>query len=132
MPNNNPTGKGGFKPGQSGNPGGRSGKHIADLSREARRYASLAVTTLVKICRTGLERNKLAAAIALLDRGYGKPLQAVQLDSDLMRKKLTEMSDADLAVLEQRLASRAEAGEPFQDDLLAGLDPIQGGSGAVN
>ena len=40
MPNNNPTGVGGFKKGQSGNPGGLRNKHIGDLSREARRYAS--------------------------------------------------------------------------------------------
>ena len=51
MPNNNPTGAGGFKKGQSGNPGGLKRKHIGDLSRETRRYAHLAVSTLVKICR---------------------------------------------------------------------------------
>ena len=45
MPNNNPTGVGGFKKGQSGNPGGLRNKHIGDLSREAHQYASLAVST---------------------------------------------------------------------------------------
>ena len=40
MPNNNSTGVGGFKKGQSGNPGGLRNKHIGDLSREARRYAA--------------------------------------------------------------------------------------------
>lgn len=131
MPNNNPTGKGGFKPGQSGNPGGRSGKHIADLSREARRYAALAVSTLVKICRAGQERNRLAAANALLDRGYGKPLQAFQLDGTFAAKKLHELSDEELAILETRLASRAEAGEPIAD-LFAALDETNRGGRKVN
>ena len=30
MPNNNPSGVGGFKKGQSGNPGGLRNKHIGD------------------------------------------------------------------------------------------------------
>src|SRR5262245_39994061 len=74
----NPTGRGGFrKGGPSPNPGGRPRRHIGDLSREARRYASLALGTLVRICKEGAERNQLAAATALLDRGYGKPVQAI-------------------------------------------------------
>jgi len=127
----NPSGTGGFKKGQSGNPGGRSGKHIADLSREARRYAALAVSTLVKICRAGQERNRLAAASALLDRGYGKPLQALQIDGAFAAKKLHELSDVELATLEARLASRAEAGEPI-DDLFTVLDESSRGGQRVN
>lgn len=109
MPNNNPTGKGGYKPGQSGNPGGLRRKHISDLSKEARRFAGLAVSTLVKICRTGLERNKLAAATALLDRGYGKPVQMI--DALLMGRKLSELSPEELASLEARLMT-----DPARDD----------------
>jgi len=50
---------------------------LLDLIRECwhRRYAGLAVSTLVKICRKGMERNQLVAARELLDRGYGRPLQ---------------------------------------------------------
>ena len=127
----NPTGIGGFKKGQSGNPGGRSGKHIADLSREARRYGALAVSTLVKICRGGQERNQLAAATALLDRGYGKPLQAFQLDGTFAAKKLHELSDEELGILETRLASRVEAGEPV-NDLFGALDESRRGGQRVN
>ena len=82
MPNNNPSGVGGFKKGQSGNPGGLKYKHIGDLSREARRYAQLGLSTLVRICRKGTERNQLAAARELLDRGYGRPLQMI--DASIM------------------------------------------------
>jgi hypothetical protein len=127
----NPTGIGGFKKGQSGNPGGRSGKDISDLSREARRYAALAVSTLVKICRAGQERNRLAAATALLDRGYGKPLQAFQIDGAFAAKKLNELSDVELATLEARLASREEAGEPI-DDLFSALHESSRGGQQVN
>jgi hypothetical protein len=47
----------------------------------------------------------MAAATALLDRGYGKPLQAFQLDGTFAAKKLHELSDEELAILEARLAS---------------------------
>lgn len=110
--NNNPTGRGGFKPGQSGNPAGRPRKHIADLSREARRYAHLALGTLVKICRDGMERNRLTAARELLDRGYGKPVQAI--DMLAFGKKLSELTPAELAAVEARLMTAAadDAGHP--------------------
>jgi hypothetical protein len=107
MPNNNPTGVGGFKKGVSGNPGGLKHKHIGDLSREARRYASLAVSTLVKICRKGMERNQLAAARELLDRGYGRPVQMI--DTSIVNKKLSEMSPDEIEAFEARLLSDAAA-----------------------
>jgi hypothetical protein len=47
--NRNPTGKGGFKPGESGNPAGRARKHIGDLSAEARKYAALALSSRMLI-----------------------------------------------------------------------------------
>jgi hypothetical protein len=127
MPNNNPAGIGGFRKGQSGNPGGLKHKHIGDLSREARRYASLAVSTLVKICRKGMERSQLAAARELLDRGYGRPMQMI--DASLLRKKLTELSPDELAALETRLLT-----EPATDVEEAQLDFLRGdaGSGTVN
>lgn len=98
---NNPTGKGGFGKGQSGNPGGRPKQHIGDLSREARRYATLALTTLVEICRKGIERNRLVAARELLDRGYGRA--TLMIDASIMNKKLSELSAEELAALEARM-----------------------------
>jgi chemotaxis receptor (MCP) glutamine deamidase CheD len=100
-----------FVKGQSGNPGGRKKKHIGDLSREARRYANLALNTLVKIARTGVERNRLAAANALLDRGYGRPVQAI--DMITAGKKLSELTPEELAAFEARLMSaEADDAEP--------------------
>jgi hypothetical protein len=121
MPNNNPTGVGGFSKGRSGNPGGLKHKHVSDLSKEARRYASLAVSTLVKICRKGMERNQLAAARELLDRGYGRPLQMI--DASMVHKKLSELTPDEIAALEARILTNAatdpEAAEP---DLFRNLD----------
>src|SRR5260221_28586 len=118
--NNNPTGKGGFVKGQVANPGGRRKRHIGDLSREARPYARLALDTLVKICRTGMERNKLTAARELLDRGYGRPVQSI--DMLAAGKKLSELSPAELAAFEARLmTAAADDVEPAQGDLLRTL-----------
>jgi hypothetical protein len=123
MPNNNPSGAGGFKKGQSGNPGGLKHKHIGDLSREARRYAHLAVSTLVKICRKGIERNQLAAARELLDRGYGRPIQMI--DASVLRKKLNELTADEITALEARLVTDAcadseEAHADFFSDMGGG------------
>jgi hypothetical protein len=115
--NNNPTGKGGFVKGQVANPGGRPRRHIGDLSREARQYAQLALNTLVKICKSGMERNKLTAARELLDRGYGRPVQSI--DMITAGKKLSELSADELAAFEARLmTAAADDVEPAQGDLL--------------
>jgi hypothetical protein len=114
MPNR--IGKGGFQKGKSGNPGGRPRAHIGDLGREARRYAHLAVGTLVKICRHGMERNRLVAARELLDRGYGRPIQMI--DASLISKKLTELSPAELEAFEARLLTNAaDDAEAAQGDM---------------
>ena len=48
----------------------------------------------MRICCKGNERNCLAAARELLDRGYGRALQTI--DASIIRKKLTELSRAEL------------------------------------
>jgi len=101
----NPSGKGGFQKGVSGNPGGRSRRDIVDLAREARRYAYLGMSTLVRICRHGKESNRLAAAREILDRGYGRPVQMI--DAAIITKKLNEMTPEELDAFEARLLTRA-------------------------
>ncbi len=67
----------GFAPGQSGNPGGRS-KESARIKALAASKAEDCIKKLVKIMETSLdEKNQIAACNAILDRGLGKPAQAI-------------------------------------------------------
>src|ERR1700730_898191 len=92
----NPTGKGGFKKGQSGNPGGRP-KELKGIQELARSHAEMAIETLAKIAKDGQsEASRASAANSLLDRGYGRPAQFVSGDTERFRSAL-EMSDDELA-----------------------------------
>jgi hypothetical protein len=66
-----------WAPGQSPNPGGRP--KVAGTVRDlARQHTEMAITTLVQICQHGQsEPARIAAAIALLDRAWGKSTVAV-------------------------------------------------------
>ena len=63
-----------WKPGQSGNPAGRV-LGIEDIAPYARQHGRRAIDTMVACLRD--PKWKLPAAIALLDRGYGKPTQTI-------------------------------------------------------
>lgn len=65
-----------FKPGQSGNPAGRR-KEDASVKELARAYTKPAIEALVKALKAKSERTRVAAAEALLDRGWGRPAQEV-------------------------------------------------------
>ena len=75
---------GGFKKGQSGNPKGRP-KEYTELKALCREYTTEAVAALVEVLRTGQAREKVLAANALLDRGYGKPEQSVDLKGEITK-----------------------------------------------
>lgn len=77
-----------FKPGQSGNPGGRP-KGIAAKARE---HTDTALEVLVAGMADDDARVRVAAAREVLDRGWGKPL-AMTAD---VTKKLDEFTDDDL------------------------------------
>jgi len=67
-----------FAPGHSGNPTGRPAV-VAEITELARAHTADAIATLVAICRNGAsESARVAAANALLDRGYGRPPQAIE------------------------------------------------------
>jgi hypothetical protein len=65
-----------FQPGQSGNPGGRP-KVENIVKRIARNHTEKAINKLATLLDSADERIQIAAAQALLDRGYGKPAQAI-------------------------------------------------------
>jgi hypothetical protein len=120
----NRTGREWFKKGQSGNPSGLPKnppsperrleeqarrevyREVSNVVVEARRYAGLAVDTLVAIAKNGqTDNSRLSAATELLNRGYGRPAQSLDLhlSADAITKRLSDMTDAELAALEARM-----------------------------
>ena len=77
----NPTGKGGFQKGQSGNPGGRS-KLPADIREAFKAKAPEALEVLTRCLQSDDDRIAMMAAQAILDRGYGKPTQSIDVRED--------------------------------------------------
>ena len=71
-----------WQKGVSGNPGGRP-KITAEVKELARQYTDQAIIALVKNLEdeNGSVRN--TAASILLDRGYGKPAQAIGGDDSM-------------------------------------------------
>lgn len=63
-----------WKPGQSGNPSGRPSAS-AELRDLARQHTAAAIAALVAALTD--DKTRVAAAVALLDRGWGKPVQAL-------------------------------------------------------
>ncbi len=76
----NPAGVGGFRPGQSGNPGGRPLKTDEERTLEqlCRAKTPDALSTIESIMLEGkTERARLAAAQYIIDRAWGKPTEHV-------------------------------------------------------
>src|SRR4249920_2443741 len=83
---------------------------IGRLVVEARKFSGLAVDTLVELTKnTHTDSTRYAAATALLDRGYGRPAQSLDLhlSADAITKRLSDMTDAELAALEARMIAAA-------------------------
>ena len=84
---------------------------------------SVAIDTLVELTKDNhTDSTRFAAATALLDRGYGRPAQSLDLhlSADAITKRLNDMTDAELAALEQRMIAAApivlEATAEVSDD----------------
>jgi hypothetical protein len=68
-----------FQPGQSGNPGGRQKKDttIIDLARAA---SPEAIAKIIELAKNSSDpKIQIQACREILDRGYGKAAQAVEL-----------------------------------------------------
>jgi hypothetical protein len=114
-----------FKPGTTGNPGGRP-RAAREATVEARRFAIEAVHALVKTMRrAGSDGARIGAARELLDRALGKAPQSVDL---LLTKQISAMSIDELATLEQQITGVATmtAIEPSPGDLFADDDSVLG------
>jgi hypothetical protein len=80
-------------PGLSGNPAGRP-KVVAEIRGLARQHVPAAFRRICELVRTRDERVALAASQAILDRAYGRPVQAVQSE---VKKRLSRLGDIPLA-----------------------------------
>jgi hypothetical protein len=70
-----------WKKGQSGNPGGRT-KTSREITQLALEGSKKAIKRLLQLVDSKDERVALSAAIAVLDRGCGKPTQVMQHAGD--------------------------------------------------
>ena len=87
-----------FPKGVSGNPGGRP-KVLGDVQELAREQSPQAINTLAKIMtdEKAPPAARVAAANALLDRGYGKPTQPIS--KTVAKVDPNSMSDEELAAI---------------------------------
>jgi hypothetical protein len=73
-----PSKHGGARPG-AGRKAGKVSQAKRELAEMAKEHAAAALRTLVEISESGeSESARVSASIAILDRGYGKPPQALQ------------------------------------------------------
>jgi len=102
--------RGRWKPGESGNPGGRPAvaKEIRELARQ---YTDVAIEALRSIALSGKnESARVAAAQALLDRGYGKPKQGLEVSG--ADGGPIEVSTADLVAKARALVAQVDKHTP--------------------
>ena len=107
-----------FKPGKSGNPGGRpkgvTKTEFADVKALARQYTEVAVLTLVKVMENPKSppAARVSAASAILDRGHGKPPQSLEHTGAAggpIDVRNVPVTDADRIAAIMALAKKAEA-----------------------
>ena len=70
-----------WRAGQSGNPQGRPPAPV-DIAAMAREHGPKCISVVAKLLEDPDAKIRLAAATALLDRGYGRPAQAVTAADD--------------------------------------------------
>ena len=103
--------------GVSGTPGGRS-KKLAEVKQLAQAHTVDAIKALVAICKeSNSDSARVAAAVALLDRGHGKPVQTVNAN---VRRSLVHFTDEELAAIAAG-GGEGDAGEEDGEEELQSL-----------
>jgi HEAT repeat protein len=104
-----------FPPGVSGNPGGVP-KGMAEVRALARTFTQEAIVRLADWMRSENPKASVAAASILLDRGWGKPVAAVEVSTPGggpmlgVRVDLTRLSEDEFRTF-RALAAKAKAQE---------------------
>lgn len=115
-----PSQRGGKRPGagrRKGSVAKATREHKATLGELARKHTDVAMKALADIAAKGeSESARVAASNSILDRAYGRPVQAVQHSGSVGTYDLTKVSDDDLDRLENilgpiALASGDQGGE---------------------
>lgn len=105
-----------FKPGQSGNPSGRpkADKTIRDM---ARAHTDIALKTLLEIAQdpNAPKMARIQASVALLDRGWGKPVQYSENESKI-EATFNEPSEAFRYELEERIKLISEMSKTCREE----------------
>lgn len=89
---------------------GTPNKATASLKEAAQVYTEGALMVLVNVMQdeTQPAAARISAATAILDRGHGKPTQAVEVDASMKHEQWLElMSDADLDKRIYELSAKA-------------------------
>jgi len=96
----------GFKPGVSGNPGGRPRHRINEIAEAAGEHAQEVLELMLAAMRDKDAgwTARIAAGLAVWDRCLGKPLQTMRsMQEDV---NLEELTDAELTVIIRREQAR--------------------------
>jgi hypothetical protein len=118
-----------WRKGESGNKDGRP-KAPVDIAALARQHGPRAIAVAVELLEDPDSRIRLGALVALLDRGYGRPRQALEI-SDATSSLMMHLAAATRvsAELQRRgrpvIDGRADAVEPPPADLLNAPLPLE-------
>lgn len=105
----------GWKPGQSGNPAGRS-RRFHEVQAAAQDKSVQAIEKLTVLMDSTDERVSIIACNSILDRAFGKPKEQKTEDSQGLRPDLSALSPDDLATVRRIMAKLAGAAATEPDD----------------
>lgn len=89
-----------FVKGKTGNPGGRPKKtpELLEIEALAKEASPMAIRRLIHWAKCNEAKPSITASIALLDRGFGKPSQAVE-HKGTVTHDISSLTDAELAAI---------------------------------